>query len=175
LKIDIPSVYLCNHALGSLDDVVVLGALTDVSLSVLINANPSGMGVIPPDCRDRLCVLPPGENRYKTAEKILREEILEGGKSMIVFPENMKKKSSVNSLAPLRTGLIYICWELGIPVIPLWLDWPTQFPSVFANPHKTLSGKRSSQPLIPKDFSNSNDFHREITNKLGKLSLKTRP
>lgn len=169
LKTDTPSLYVCNHALGSLDDIVAIGALTDVSLSVLINGSPSGLGVIPPDCRSRLCVLPPGKKRYERTREILREEILDGGKSMIVFPEDMMKKKSSRSLAPLRTGVINLCWEMGIPVIPLWLDWPTQFPSVFANPRKTLSGRRTSRPLYPKNFSNSVSFHREIQRKLEKL------
>lgn len=169
LKTDTPSVYICNHALGSLDDIVAIGALADDSLSVLINGQPSGLGVIPPDCRSRMCVLPPGVNRYQVAGKIMREEILERGKSMIVFPEDMRKKLSVDSLAPLRTGVINLCWEMNIPVIPLWLDWPTRFPSVFTNPHKILSGRRSSQPLYPKNFSNSDEFRKKIQKKLEKL------
>lgn len=172
LKTDVPSVYICNHALGSLDDIVAIGALTDDSILVMINGNPSGLGIIPPDCRSRVCVLPPGTNRYLAAREIIRDQILVGGKSMIVFPEDMGKKLSVDSLAPLRTGVINICWEMKIPVIPLWLDWPTRFPSVFTHPHKTLSGRRTPQPLLPENFSNSDNFRKEIQIKLENLSWR---
>jgi hypothetical protein len=171
LKAETPSVFICNHGMHSLDDVVAIGALTDDRTSVLINGNPSGLSLIPANCRERMCVLPPGADRYERTKEILREEILERGKSMIVFPEDMKRKSSVHSLAPLRRGVINICWELGIPVIPLWFEWPTPFPSVFRDTGKKLLGKRTSKSLDPKNFSNSEDFHREITIKLEKLGL----
>lgn len=170
LKAETPSVFVCNHGMHSLDDVVAIGALTDDRTSVLINGNPSGLSRIPGNCRDRMCVLPPGGDRYERTREMFREEILERGKSMIVFPEDMKKKSSVRSLAPLRRGVINICWELGIPITPLWLEWPTPFPSVFRDTGKKLLGRRTTKSLDPKNFSNSEDFRREITNKLENLA-----
>lgn len=170
LKSPVPCVFISNHALGSLDDILSIGALTHSSLSVMINGEPSGLTVIPRSCRERMCVLPSGSNRYETAKRILREEILEAGKSMIVFPEDMRKKTSVDTLAPLRTGVIHICWELGIPVVPVWFDWPSLFPSVFGDTRKQLGGRKSPRPLFPREFSDSKIFHREITRELESLA-----
>jgi hypothetical protein len=168
-----PCIYLSNHAMGSLDDVVATAALTTDTLTVLMNPGPGGLNHIPANCRKRVCVLPPDTgNRFQESRNILKEEILERGKSMVVFAEDMKQKMNGNRLAPLRTGIIRIAWELNIPIIPLWIDWPSQFPSLFSDTRKILQFREDPSAILPGKYKNFETFHRECFERLETLGFR---
>ena len=169
-----PCVYIANHGLGVLDDIVVLGALTDSRLSILMNPSAGGMDLVPRNCRERICILPPDTGgRFEKTREILREEILRRGKSMIVFPEDMKKKKSCSQLAPLRTGVLKLCYELGIPVYPLWIHWLSRFPSVFGDTRKTIWVNQSVSGVTPHTYTSFDSFHRECFERLEKLGYES--
>jgi len=149
-KFDKPCIYIANHALGCLDDIVALGALSRKRLSVVINTGPSGLRGIPNDCRDYMCVINRKEgvrgSGYQTMKEIIHSEILGKGKSLIVFAEDMKKKESVNKPAPLRSGTIALARQLNIPVVPLWIEWPCLFPTLL-NPCSKLLVVKEGTPI----------------------------
>lgn len=170
LKSRVPVVYICNHALGSLDDIVAIGALTSEDVTVMINPGPSGLSSIPADCRDRMCVLPSGSGRYDVTKTIIWEEVVGKKKSLIVFGEDMKQKYSSRVPSPLRKGVINICWELNLPMVAVWFDWPTQFPSVFGDPRKVLPAKKS-QTIYPRNYPSSEYVQQELFEMMEKLSF----
>lgn len=168
----VPCIYLANHAMGSLDDVVATAALTTDTLSVLMNPGPGGLNYIPKDCRSRVCVLPPDTgNRFLESRNILRREILERGKSMIIFAEDMKQKVNGARLAPLRTGIIRIAWELDIPIVPLWIVWPSEFPSLLSDTRKIVKFREDSSAILPRNYKNFELLHRECFERLETLGF----
>lgn len=153
-----PCIYLANHALWCLDDIVALGALANRKLSIVVNINPSLLSVIPRGCRDYICTIDRerGDNGdtvkgsgFSAMKTILQEEVLEKGKSLLIFPENMKLKTDVNKMAPLRTGVVKLARELGIPLVPIWITWPSQFPTILTSTNKVLRIKEL--PLTKND------------------------
>jgi 1-acyl-sn-glycerol-3-phosphate acyltransferase len=137
-----PCIYVANHALWCLDDIVALGALSRKRLSVVINAGPSGLTGIPRDCREYMCVIQrkTGERGegFRAMKNIMEEEILRRGKSLILFPEDMKKKTSPKIPAPVRSGTLQLARDLNIPIVPLWIHWPCQFPTLLNSCSKDL-------------------------------------
>jgi hypothetical protein len=150
-----PCIYIANHALWCLDDFVALGALTRKNLSIVMNAGPSGLTNVPLDCRDYACIIRREEgvkgSGFKAMENIMEEEILKNGKSLIIFPENMKLKTDVNKLAPLRTGSLLLAKKLNIPIVPIWIEWPCQFPTIINSCEKKLV-VRESKPIFPQNI-----------------------
>lgn len=136
-----PCIYLANHALWCMDDIVAIGALSDSNLSVVTISCKSALKAVPIGCRRNLCTIEKGFERgsgFEAMKTILREEVLEKRKSLVVFPENMKLKADVNKMAPLRTGVIKLARELDIPLVPIWITWPCQFPTIVNSTEKVL-------------------------------------
>jgi hypothetical protein len=153
-----PCIYLANHALWCLDDIVALGAISSRKLSIVININPSLLSVIPVGCREYMCTIDRerGDNGeivkgsgFSAMKTILQEEVLEKGKSLIIFPENMKLKTDVNKMAPLRSGVVKLARELEIPLVPIWITWPSQFPTILTSTDKVL--RIQELPLTKND------------------------
>ena len=140
LKPKKPCIYVANHALWSMDDIVALGALARLDLMIVINMKPSGLTSIPPNCRKYLCTIDRSSdtNGFSALKEAMRKEVLENGKSLIVFAEDMKIKTDVTKPALLRSGTFKLAHELGIPVVPLWIDWPCQFPTLLNSTEKVL-------------------------------------
>jgi 1-acyl-sn-glycerol-3-phosphate acyltransferase len=137
-----PCVYVANHALWSLDDIVVMGAISRRNLAFVINRGPVGLTGIPDHCREYTCVLGRKNNDrgegYQLMKEIFEQEILKNKKSLIVFVENMKTKTDSQVPAgQLRTGTIKLARELGIPIVPIWIHWPGIFPSILSPISKT--------------------------------------
>lgn len=169
---DKPVIYVANHALWCLDDIVALGALSGPDLSVVVNINPSGLGSIPVGCRTRVCTIDRTSGRYgyQALHKLVQEEVLGNGRSLIIFPEDMKKKTRVDRVAPLRTGTFKIARELHIPIVPLWIDWPCQFPSVIRSTEKVLR-IHEGRGIKPETLS-LEDCQRNVHSQLTSLSKR---
>lgn len=135
-----PCIYVANHALWSLDDIVSLGALASPDLLIVINMRPSGLTVIPPNCRKYICTIDRSAdiNGFSALKEAMKSEVLEKGKSLIIFAEDMKIKTEVTKPTLLRSGTFKLAYELGIPIVPLWIDWPCQFPTLLNSTEKVL-------------------------------------
>ena len=137
-----PCIYVANHALWCLDDIVALGAIARRGLSVVINTGPSGLTGIPNGCREYMCVIQRNSNKrgegYRAMKEIMESEVKNRGKSLIVFPENMNEKTSPREPARVRSGTVRLAMELGIPIVPIWIHWPCQFPTIFNSCSKIL-------------------------------------
>jgi hypothetical protein len=159
-----PCVYVANHALWSLDDIVVMGAISRRNLAFVINRGPAGLTGIPDQCREYTCVLGrKNKNRgegYELMKEIFEQEILKNKKSLIVFVENMKTKSNPQTPAEIRTGTIRLARELGIPLVPIWIHWPGLFPSILSPLSKTATVNEG--PTIKAE--NIKDIQQEIRN-----------
>lgn len=133
---DVPAVYIANHGVGTLDDVVALGALASEFRSIVINPGPSGLSSIPKECREFMCCLDRSkQSGYEAMKKILEEENIGKNKSLIVFGEDLETKTKINGFAPkLRSGILKLCWEMNIPVALTYIDWSrsSQFPSILS-------------------------------------------
>lgn len=167
-----PVVYFANHALWSLDDIVALAAVVDESLMVLVNMNASGLNRMPRGCREYVCTIDREEgvagSGYAVVKDVMRTEVLQGGKSLLIFCEDMKIKKDVNTLAPLRLGSIGIAHELNIPCIPVWIHWPCQFPTIINSTEKIIR-LREGPILNPPMFNSSMEFKQEISRQLNIL------
>jgi len=164
-----PVIYVANHALWCLDDVVALGALSAPDLLVVINKAPSGLGIIPQNCRERLCVLDRrGKSGYEALRTAVREEVVGKRRSLVIFAEDMTLKQSVREPAVLRTGTFKIASEFGIPVVPMWIDWPCQFPSILRSTEKRLRVREGAE--IPSGDVGSYECRRLALRQLKALS-----
>lgn len=167
-----PCIYIANHALWCLDDFVALGALARRKLSIVMNAKPSGLSSVPKDCREYVCILHRQEgvegSGFRAMEDIMESEIVKKRKSLIVFPENMKLKTDVGKVAPLRSGSLLLARKLNIPIVPIWIDWPCQFPTIINSCEKKLI-VREGQPVFPKDISSHEELNNVIVNNMEKL------
>jgi 1-acyl-sn-glycerol-3-phosphate acyltransferase len=165
--IDSPCIYIANHGMGSLDDILAMGTLTGDNISVVANRSPGGFKGVEGG-RKYMCVLPEGGGRFEAMKKIVEEEVVRGGKSLVVYPENMKYKKDGRSLAPFRSGIFKICWEGGIPVVPLLIEWPSLFPTIFTDTQKTLR-VATGTPVYPNHFSTPEKFMKKARETLGSL------
>lgn len=159
-----PVIYICNHALWSLDDIVALGALSRENMMVVINVNPSGLSAIPRDCKHYMCTIErtgDAGSGYDSMKRIIQEQMIGKGKSLLLFPENMKLKTEVNKLAPFRNGIFRLAKEFDIPLVPMWVKWPCQFPSLLTSTDKILSIARGGK-ISPKYFSSPEDLKTEV-------------
>jgi len=160
-----PCIYVANHALWCLDDIVALGAIARRGLSVVINAGPSGLTGIPKGCREYMCVIQRESGKrgegYRAMKEIMEGEIIDRKKSLIVFPENMSEKISPRKPASVRSGTVRLAMELGIPVVPIWIDWPCQFPTVFNSCSKVLC-VREGKPVNVSSDTDLEGVRREI-------------
>lgn len=70
-----------------------------------------------------------GDNKgnYGYIRDVIQKHI-ENGISIIAFPEKTKEKTSSDDIAEFRSGLFSIAKELNIPIVPLFINWPTSFP-----------------------------------------------
>jgi 1-acyl-sn-glycerol-3-phosphate acyltransferase len=165
--LDIPCVYVANHGMGSLDDILAMGTMTGERISVVSNRSPGGLRGVERG-RERMCVLPEGANRYEATRRIVEEEVVGKKRSLVVYPENMGKKKNSGDLAPFRSGIFKICWEGGIPVVPLWIEWPSPFPSIFRDTRKILR-VATGIPLFPNHFSTPDKFRGAAWKGVGSL------
>jgi 1-acyl-sn-glycerol-3-phosphate acyltransferase len=136
-----PVIYVANHALWCIDDVIALAALSGSDLLVVINPNPSGINMIPKTCRERMCVLDrQGGKRsgFEALRGAVKEEVLGKGRSLIIFSEDMGRKRDVGEVAPLRSGVFKVALEYKIPIVPMWIKWPCQFPTILRSVNKVL-------------------------------------
>lgn len=166
-----PVIYVCNHALWSLDDLVAIGAMAREDLLVVINVNPAGLSVIPRDSSKYICIIERTGQKgsgYESMKRIIKEHMIDNGKSLIVFPENMKLKTDVNKLAPFRNGVFNLAKEMDVPIVPMWINWPCQFPSLLTSTDKILSIARGGK-ISPKYFSSVDDLKTETMIRLCNL------
>jgi len=168
-----PCIFIANHSLWSIDDVSAIAALSGSNLLVVMNIGASGIKVVPRGCRKNLCTIDrePGKagSGFENLKKAMEEEILGKGKSLVIFPEDMKLKSSSGELAPFRTGTFKLARELNIPVIPMWISWPCQFPTILNSTEKVL--RTVEGPLIrPENFQTTELFKGKVADTLKRLS-----
>jgi len=168
-----PCIFIANHSLWSIDDVSAIAALSASNLLVVMNIGASGIKVVPRGCRNHLCTIDrePGKggSGFDNLKKTMEEEVLIKGKSLVIFPEDMKLKRSVGQLAPFRSGTFKLAKELNIPVIPMWISWPCQFPTILNSTEKVL--RTVEGPLIrPGDFQSVDLFKSRVTETLTRLS-----
>jgi 1-acyl-sn-glycerol-3-phosphate acyltransferase len=167
-----PVIYVANHALWSLDDVVALASLSAPDLLVVINQAPSGIATIPENCRERLCAIDRrGKTGYEALRNIVKEEVVEKRRSLVIFAEDMSKKKRVEEPAPLRTGTFKIASEFGLPIVPMWIDWPCQFPSILRSTEKIL--KITEGRAIPTAGINYEETRQTALRQLAALSQRT--
>jgi 1-acyl-sn-glycerol-3-phosphate acyltransferase len=168
-----PCIYVANHALWSLDDFVALSAIPRRNLSIVMNAGPAGLTSIPKHCKEYVCVIHREEgvkgSGFKAMDEIIHSEILNRKKSLLVFPEDMKCKKDVNNLAPLRTGVIKLAMKYNIPIIPLWIDWPCQFPTLLNSCEKTVIIREGGK-LLPEEFDSVDLLKNTVYKNLMKIS-----
>jgi 1-acyl-sn-glycerol-3-phosphate acyltransferase len=172
-EINEPCIYLANHALWCLDDFIALGALASKRLSIVMNAGPSGLKAIPNQCRDYLCIINRKEGErgsgFKVMEEMINTEIIERGKSLLIFPEDMKRKTEVDKLAPLRSGVIALSKKYNIPIVPIWIQWPCRFPTILNSCEKTIVIKEGKK-IIPQGFDSVDLLKNTIHKTLSEMS-----
>jgi hypothetical protein len=169
-----PVIYIANHALWCLDDIVALGALAGNDLSIIMNTGPAGLRGVPDNCRKFLCVInrdkgSRGEG-YRIMENIIERDVLEEGKSIVVFAENMKTKSQVGSLSELRTGIFKLAYKYRVPIVPLWINWPCQFPTIINPCDKTLIITEGGI-MAPENFSSDESLRESVGKCLKTISI----
>jgi hypothetical protein len=169
-----PCIYVANHALWCLDDIVALGAIARRELSIVINAGPSGLKMIPKDCREYMCVIQRNSKKrgegYRVMKEIMESEVKVRGKSLIVFPENMNEKTSPREPARVRSGTVRLAMELGIPIVPIWIHWPCQFPTILNSCSKVLC-VREGKPANVSSDKNLEGVRNEIETSWKRMSI----
>jgi hypothetical protein len=140
-----PCIYVANHALWSLDDVVAMGAISRRNLPFVVNTGPAGLTGIPWECREYVCVIGRRKNSrgegYEIMKEMMREEIMKNKKSLIVFVDDMRGEGGI------RSGTINLALELGIPMIPIWIEWPGIFPSILTSGGSKFVSIREGEEL----------------------------
>lgn len=168
-----PCIYIANHGLWSLDDVSALGALSSSDLLVVVNIGPSGIRSIPRGCRKHLCTIDrvPGErgSGFESLRSIMLEQVIRGKKSLLIFVEDMGRKTEdVNSVAPFHTGTFALAKELNIRIVPMWISWPCQFPTLLNPTNKVL--RILEGPMInPENFESPESL--KLTTRRALISL----
>ena len=163
-------VFIANHASGCFNDFIASCALGSENRLLVVNQGPLGAKGIPQDSNEYLCTLDRsnGKSGYQAMRNLIRKHIMSGDKSLIVFSEDLTKKSSKWSMAPIRSGIVKLCWEMNIPIYGMWIDWPCQFPITFRNDDRRLDVSEWIIHGSPGDFESHEELLLHVNNNFNK-------
>jgi hypothetical protein len=128
--VNYPCIYVCNHAYKCCADVAMLAATLPEKTRLLAYSNTTilGEGRNSTDSTPTvLYISSQVSGKYKYTRDIIDEQIKKGF-SVVVFPEKTREKTSQDEIAPLRSGIFHIAKELNVPIVPLHISWPADFP-----------------------------------------------
>lgn len=165
-------VFIANHASGCFNDYIASCALGSENRLLVVNPGPLGANGIPKDSDSHVCFLDRSNGRsgYQAMRDIIRTHVMKNEKSIIVFGEDLQLKNTKWKMAPVRSGIIKLCWEMNIPIYGMWIDWPCQFPIAFRNDDRRLEVSEWIIHESPGDFESvdkllsyvNNNFNRCI-------------
>jgi hypothetical protein len=132
-------VFIANHACGSFNDFIASCSLGSKDRLLVVNPGPLG-STIPKDSSQYVCCLDRSGKKsgYDSMKDLMIKHILKNDRSLIVFAENLNLKTSKWKMAPVRSGIVKLCWEMNIPIYGMWIDWPCQFPITFRQDDRCL-------------------------------------
>lgn len=159
-------VFIANHASGCFNDYIASCSLGSENRLLVVNPGPLGASGIPQNSDSHVCFLDRGNGRsgYQAMKELIRKHVMQGGKSLIVFGEDLSMKSSKWVMAPVRSGIIKLCWEMNIPLYGMWIDWPCQFPITFRNDDRRLEVREWIIHESPGDHESVDKLLLEVNN-----------
>lgn len=159
-------VFIANHASGCFNDYIASCALGSESRLLVVNPGPLGASGIPRDSTKYICPLDRSNGRsgYEAMKSLIRTHVMKDDKSLIVFGEDLSKKTSKWLMAPVRSGILKLCWEMNIPLYGMWIDWPCQFPITFRDDDRRLEVREWIIHESPGDFDTIDELSTYVNN-----------
>lgn len=163
-------VFIANHASGCFNDFMGACAITSERRLLVVNPGPLGATSIPRDSDKYICFLDRSEGNtgYQAMKDLITKHIIKNDNSLIVFGENLKLKTSKWKMAPIRSGIIRLCWEMNIPIYGMWIDWPCQFPIAFREDERNLEVREWIIHDSPRGFDSCDELLLFVNNNFNK-------
>lgn len=164
-------IFIANHASGCFNDFIGACAIGSENRILVVNPGPLGSNGIPQYSDKYVCVINRSEGKtgYQAMKDLMRKHIMQNDKSLVVFGENLKLKTSKWKMAPIRSGVVRLCWEMNIPIYGMWIDWPCQFPISFRSDERRLEIREWIIHESPGDFSSFDELLLFVNNNYNKF------
>lgn len=163
-------IFIANHASGCFNDFIGACALGSENRLLIVNPGPLGANGIPVNSDKYVCCLnrSGGKTGYQAMRELIRKHVIQREKSLIVFGEDLNLKTSKWKMAPIRSGVIRLCWEMNIPIYGTWIDWPCQFPLAFRSDSRRLEVREWIIHESPGDFKSCDELLLFVNNNFNK-------
>lgn len=126
-----PCIYMANHAYKCCMDIPTLASILPEKSRLIAYTNTVPMlkdSVQVEDATPSVVYISGSSTGNYQRTRDLVMDLINRGYSIVVFPERAREKTSDEDIAELRSGMFSIAQELQIPVVPLYIRWPTRFP-----------------------------------------------
>lgn len=158
-------VFIANHASGCFNDFMASCVLGSDNRFLVINPGPLGIS-IPNDNKKYVCCLDrsKGKSGYESMKDLIRKYIMNEDRSLIVFAENLDLKTTKWKMAPVRSGIVNLCWEMNIPIYGMWIDWPSQYPIAVRSDERRVEVREWIIHDSPGDMESSEELLLYVNN-----------